>query len=80
MEDTKVADIFTEDINSLTEHLNIVITAHNKQLDLIDQLTNNWNELEEWLLNHYEVENKIQNECIDEILNKMKEIKESNNV
>lgn len=49
MEDTKVADIFTEDINNLTEHLNIVINAHNKQLDKIDQLTNIWNELEEWL-------------------------------
>lgn len=41
----------------------------------IQELTNNWNELEEWLLNHYEVKNKTQNECIDEVLDKMKEIK-----
>ena len=44
----------------------------------IQELTNNWNELEEWLLNHYEVENKTQNECIDEVLDKIKEIKGGN--
>lgn len=47
-------------------------------LDYITQLTNNWNKLEEWLLNHYEVKNKTQNEFIDEVLYKMKEIKEKN--
>lgn len=45
----------------------------------INQLTNNWNELEEWLLNHYEVKNKIQNKCIDEVLDKMKETKGEDN-
>ena len=36
----------------------------------IDQLTNNWNELEEWIKNNaYDIE----------ILDKMKEIKEGNN-
>ena len=44
----------------------------------IQELTNNWNELEEWLLNHYEVENTTQNECIDEVLDKIKEIKGGN--
>ena len=76
MEDTKVADIFTEDINNLTEHLNIVINAHNKQLDKIDQLTNNWNELEEW------VKEMSMGTCeynsYDEVRDKMKEIKEGN--
>ena len=47
MKDTKVADIFTEDINNLTEHLNIVINAHNRQLDKIDQLTNELKEFKE---------------------------------
>ena len=47
-----------------------------KLLQQIDKLTKNWNELEEWLLNHYEVGYKVQNEPIDEVLNKMKEIKE----
>jgi hypothetical protein len=53
-----------------------LINLKNKQ---IQELTNNWNELEEWLLNHYEVKNKTQNECIDEVLDKMKEIKDGNN-
>ena len=80
MEDTKVADIFAEDINNLTEHLNIVITAHNKQLDKIEQLTNNWNELEEYINKE-----KYQDTWGDSVilvgylLDKMKEIKEGNN-
>ena len=53
-----------------------LITDNYLKQQQITQLTNNWNELEEWLLNHYEVKNKIQNKCIDEVLDKMKEIKE----
>ena len=36
--DMKVADTFEQDINNLAEHLNLVIQAHNKQLDEIEQL------------------------------------------
>ena len=35
---TKVANLFEKDINKLTEHLNIVIEAHNRQLDEIERL------------------------------------------
>ena len=54
-QDTKVSDIFTDDINNLTEHLNIVIEAHNKQLDEIERLNNIINELENkiWYLYNY---------------------------
>ena len=78
-EDTKVADIFTEDINNLTEHLNIIINAHNKQLDLIEQLTNNWNELEEYLKEQIQRSWEIEEQCYEAIYDKMKEIKEGNN-
>ena len=68
-------------------------TLHNaiqRELDRkdkqIDQLTNNWNELEEWLKDFkrlYE-DNEFQNNAkfcitVDQALDKMKEIKEKNN-
>ena len=52
----------------------------------IDQLTNNWNELEEWLQNEYNDWSTVDDEIIRaearqciEVLDKMKEIKERNN-
>ena len=52
-----------------------------------DQLTNNWNELEEWLKSvvEYETLHKgnymtVRGEWGQEVLDKMKEIKEGNNV
>lgn len=55
-------------------------------LDKIDQLTNNWNELEEWLkeLQKLYEGNEFQNNAkfcitVDQALDKMKEIKEKNN-
>ena len=41
----------------------------------IERLNNIINELEEYLLNHYEVGNEIQNEWNDDILDKLKELK-----
>ena len=35
------------------------------------------NEIEKYLLNHYEVGNEIQNEWVDDILDKLKELKEN---
>ena len=55
--------------------------VHNYIVDLKNannQLTNNWNELEEFILNHYIVGHTIQNASLDAILNKMKELKENN--
>ena len=65
-------------------------------LQQINQLTNNWNELEEYIIEQEEINNGamkcglssgseieemgIQNDIYDLILDKMKEIKEGNNV
>ena len=56
-------------------------------LQQIDQLTNNWNELEEWLKSvvEYETLHKgnymtVRGEWGQEVLDKMKEIKDGNNV
>ncbi len=50
----------------------------------IDQLTNNWNELEEWLEESKKIckenDNNIGVNFINIVLDKMKEIKEGNNV
>ena len=52
----------------------------------INQLTNNWNELEEWLQNEYNEWSTVDDEIIRaearqciEVLDKMKEIKDDNN-
>ena len=51
----------------------------------IDQLTNNWNELEEWIKNensnYVPLDSYVDgtNATYEEILDKMKEIKEGNN-
>ena len=57
-----------------------------KALQQLDQLTNNWNELEEWLkeLQKLYEGNEFQNNAkfcitVDQALDKMKEIKEKNN-
>lgn len=44
----------------------------------IDQLTNNWNELEEWLeeRHRWEEYDRVEQDIMDTILDKMKEIKE----
>ena len=41
-----------------------------------EKLTNNWNELEEFIKNHYIVGHTIQNASLQDISRKMKEIKE----
>ena len=50
----------------------------------IDQLTNNWNELEKWLEESQKIckenDNNIGVNFINIVLDKMKEIKENNNV
>lgn len=40
-------------------------------------LDNNWNELKEFILNHYIVGHKVQNSSLDMIINKMKELEEN---
>ena len=57
------------------------ITTLNTKLFLkdkeIERLNNIINELEEFILNHYIVGHTIQNASLDDILNKLKELKES---
>ena len=52
-------------------------------LSEIDQLTNNWNELEEWLKENEKIckenDNNVAVNFINVVLDKMKEIKEGNN-
>lgn len=62
---------------------NGIICEKNKQ---IQELTNNWNELEEWLQNEYNEWSTVDDEIIRaearqciEVLDKMKEIKEGKN-
>ena len=43
----------------------------------IDQLTNNWNELEEWLYENESFDDYCNETTFTTILDKMKEIKES---
>lgn len=38
--DNKVSDMFQEDIDNFIKHVNLLITAHNKQLDKIEKLEN----------------------------------------
>lgn len=42
----------------------------------IEQLTNNWNELEEWVKQRID---EVKYNSYDDVLDKMKEIKEGNN-
>ena len=44
--------------------------------DKIDQLTNNWNELEEYLNEQIQRSWEIEEQCYETVLDKMKEIKE----
>lgn len=58
---------------------NLYCYVHNYIADLkiqLDQLTNNWNELEEWLESNWK---DTQDIWYVKIINKMKEIKESSN-
>lgn len=43
-------------------------------LDELQRKDNNWNELKEFILNHYIVGHKVQNSSLDMIINKMKEL------
>ena len=50
-------------------------------LQQIQELTNNWNELEEWLeeRHRWEEYDRVEQDMMDKILNKMKEIKDNTN-
>ena len=58
-----------------TNNENIRLTAENIELNLeLQRKDNNWNELKEFILNHYIVGHTVQNGSLDMIINKMKEI------
>ena len=65
---------------NITIQAGIGLTSCDKEeielIDEITQLTNNWNELEEWVKQRID---KVKYNSYDEVLDKMKEIKESNN-
>ena len=67
--DSSVYDILNQ---FYYEHIDL-----QKALQQIDQLTNNWNELEKWL--EYEERHTMQQNNYHSVLDKMKEIKGSNN-
>lgn len=47
-------------------------------LDELQKKDNNWNELKEFILNHYIVGHKVQNGSLDMIINKMRELENDN--
>ena len=49
---------------------------YQKALQQITQLTNNWNELKEYMVNLYIVGHTIQNATLDSIFHKIKELEE----
>ena len=83
-EEERLEDLYTllnkNGINKVKDLINL----KNKK---IDQLTNDWNKLEEWLKSIIECETlhkgnymTVRGEWGQEVLGKMKEIKEGNNV
>lgn len=46
----------------------------------LERYKNNIDELENFILNHYIVGHKVQNASLDDILNKLKELKERNKI
>ena len=60
------------------EDLDLILSLEiQEKEEQIDQLTNNWNELEEYIIKNKDYYGGITSE---DILDKMKEIKEGNNV
>lgn len=66
----KIAKEFGYDVASTLE---LMFIKKEKELD---QYKNNWEDLKEYILNHYIVGHEIQNASLDDILNKMKELEE----
>ena len=52
-----------------------LIVEINKQEEELDKYKNIVDELENFILNHYIVGHKVQNASLDDILNKLKELK-----
>ena len=65
-----------EDIQALNIDLQTKLLVKDKE---IERLNNIINKLEEYILNHYIVGHIVQNASLDDILNKLKELKEGNN-
>ena len=59
--------------NQPQDYIRIIEEENDKLYEQIDQLTNNWNELEEWVKELFE-----KGYDIKLVLDKMKEIKEKN--
>lgn len=73
--------------NQPQDYIRIIEEENDKLYEQIEELTNNWNELEEWLKSvvEYETLHKgnymtVRGEWGQEVLDKMKEIKENKNV
>ena len=81
-------DLKVKSYDELQFEIMRLITDNHLKQHHIDQLTNNWNELEEWIKIKYKEYSKNKKNHIDvamsgtfyAVLDKMKEIKEGNNV
>ena len=69
---------FLDDFNVM----NYQVSNLSQQIDKLNlelqRKDNNWNELKEFILNHYIVGHKVQNGTLDQIMLKMEELEENN--
>ncbi len=71
--------VFDKDYNVIEfKNANALSYLENME-EQIDQLTNNWNELEEWLYENESFDDYCNETTFTAILDKMKEIKERSN-
>lgn len=56
-EDSQIADIFKKDFNQLIDDINLIVNAHNKQVDKIEKMQD--------MINKLEKENKELKEVIN---------------
>ena len=61
--------------NDMLLRSNAFLAKEKEQIqDELQRKDNNWNELKEFILNHYIVGHTVQNGSLDMIINKMKEL------
>jgi len=65
--------------NQPQDYIRIIEEENDKLYEQIDQLTNNWNELEEYLNEQIQRSWEIEEQCYETILDKMEKIKGDNN-
>lgn len=71
-------DLKLKSYDELQFEITTLITDNYLKQQQIDQLTNNWNELEKWLYENESFDDYCNETTFTAILDKMKEIKEKN--